>query len=308
MSDRDSKRGMVLLNVLWAIALCSALAMAASTTFRGLAGIMAIDRDRAQADALLSAGLEIAAGIAGNLQDAPLTERGTTITLSTGSVSVRLNDENGRVDMGKAPVELIASLLRYVGADDDDAEIVSRRILELRGPDQKAQLNDASKQPAPAAKADTPAAAPPSAATFTDVRQLAGIAGMKPEWLSAMAPLITVFGSDAVNPLTAPVAVIRALPFVDDARLDAFLNMRRGPLADPERLAFSLGQAQKYLKVQPRQVISVDLIASTVDGYTTAAQAFIVLLSDDKLPYRVLAWNPAPTSVGADAAMRVGSR
>jgi general secretion pathway protein K len=79
MSDRDSKRGMVLLNVLWAIALCSALAMATSTTFRGLAGIIAIDRDRAQADALLSAGLEIAAGIAGNLQDAPLTERGTTI-------------------------------------------------------------------------------------------------------------------------------------------------------------------------------------------------------------------------------------
>lgn len=311
MSDRDSKRGMVLLNVLWAIALCSALAMAASTTFRGLAGIMAIDRDRAQADALLSAGIEIAAGIAGNLQDAPLTERGTTITLSTGSVSVRLNDENGRVDVGKAPIELVASLLRYVGADDDDAEIVSKRILELRGPDQKAQPNDAAKQPAPAGpagKADAPAAPPPSAATFTDVRQLAGLPGMKPEWLSAMAPLITVFGSDAVNPLTAPVAVIRALPFVDDARLDAFLNMRRGPLVDPERLAFALGPAQKYLKVQPRQVISVDLVASTVDGYTTAAQAFIVLLSDDKQPYRVLAWNPAPTSIGANAALRLGSR
>jgi general secretion pathway protein K len=309
MSDRDSKRGMVLLNVLWAIALCSALAMATSTTFRGLAGIMAIDRDRAQADALLSAGLEIAAGIAGNLQDAPLTERGTTITLSTGSVSVRLNDENGRVDVGKAPVELLASLLRYVGADDDDAEIVSRRILELRGPDQKAQPNDAGKQPAPPGKPDTPAAAPPpSAAIFTDVRQLAGIPGMKPEWLFAMAPLITVFGSDAVNPLTAPVAVIRALPFIDDARLDTFLNMRRGPLADPERLAFALGPVQKYLKVQPRQVISVDLVASTADGYTTAAQAFIVLLSDDKLPYRVLAWNPTPASVGADAAVRLGSR
>ena len=311
MSDHDSKRGMVLLNVLWAIALCSALAMAASTTFRGLAGIMAIDRDRAQADALLSAGLEIAAGIAGNLQDAPLTERGTTITLSTGSVSVRLNDENGRVDVGKAPVELIASLLRYVGADDDDAEIISRRILELRGPDQKAQPNDAAKQQAPtgpAGKADTPGAPPPSATTFTDVRQLAGLPGMKPEWLSAMAPLITVFGSDSVNPLTAPVAVIRALPFVDDARLDVFLNMRRGPLADPERLAFALGPAQKYLKVQPRQVISVDLVASTVDGYTTAAQAFIVLLSDDKLPYRVLAWNPASTSAGTDAALRLGSR
>ncbi len=300
----DSRRGMVLFTVLWAIAFCSTLAMSTSTTFRGLAGIVVIDRDRVQADALLSAGLEAAAGIAGAIGDAPLTERSTTIALSTGTVIVRVSDESGRIDIGKAPADLLVSLLRYVGAADDDAEIVSRKIVELRGNNQQTKPNDAAKPQAPAAKPDTPA----SPAVFTDVRQLTGVPGMQPEWIAAMAPLVTVYGSDAVNPLTAPVAVLRALPFFEEARLDSFLDMRSAPLVDAERLAFLLGPAQKYLKAQQTQVIAVDLVASTTDGYTAAARAFIVLLSDDKQPYRVLAWNPTSPLVRAEDTVVMGAR
>ncbi|UTD29728.1 hypothetical protein DB459_25290 [Bradyrhizobium sp. WD16] len=294
----DPRRGMVLFTVLWAIAFCSTLVMATSTTFRGLAGIVVIDRDRVQADALLSAGLEVAASMAGAIGDTPLTERGTTVALSTGSVVVRVSDEGGRIDIGKAPVDLLASLLRYVGAEDDDAEIVSREVVMQRGSDQRARPNDAAKLQAPPAKPVT-SDPPAPLAVFTDVRQLAGVPGMRPEWIEAMAPLVTVYGSDTVNPLTAPVAVLRALPFFEEARLDTFLDMRSAPVVDPERLAFLLGPAQKYLKVQQRQVVAVDLVASTSDGYTAAAKAFIVLLTDDKQPYRVLAWNPTSSLVRA---------
>jgi general secretion pathway protein K len=299
---------MVLVPVLWAIAFCSILAMAASTTFRGLTGIIAIDRDREQADALMSAGLEVAAGIVANMKDAPLTERGTTLTLSTGSVRIEVSDEGGRIDIGKAPAELLASLLRYVGADDDDADIVSRRIVEQRAPEQKAAPNEAGKPRTPAASPVPAAEAAASPPAFTDIRQLARIPGMRPEWITAMAPLITVYGSDTVNPLTAPIAVIRALPFFDEARLDSFLDMRSGTLVDAERLAFVLGPAQKYLKVGPRRVVAVDLVAGTADGYTAAAKAFIVLLSGDKQPYRVLAWNPVPRLREVDAAVQIGAR
>jgi type II secretory pathway component PulK len=310
MSRREAQRGMVLIAVLWTIAFCSVLAMAAATTFRGLTGIIVIDRDREQADALLSAGLEAAAGIAGNVRQAPLTERSTTIELSTGSVRIRLSDEGGRIDIGKAPVELLASVLRYVGADDDDAQIVASRIVERRGSKDKDKDKDkgtsaanAPKRQAGAAKADPAAAAPAVTAPFTDIRQLAGIAGMQPEWVAAMAPLVTVYGSETVNPVTAPIAVIRALPLFDDARLDTFLEMRRRPMVDAERLAFAVGPAQQYLKVEPNRVIAVDLMASTTDGYTVAAQAFIVLLADDKEPYRVLAFNPMPKLARAGFAV-----
>jgi general secretion pathway protein K len=307
MNKNDSQRGMVLFAVLWAIAFCAVLAMATAATFRGLASVVAVDRDRAQADGLLSAGLEAAAGIAAAVHSGALTERSSVVALSTGSVRIHVSDEGGRIDIGRAPVEVLASLLRYIGADDDDAKMLARNIVDLRKPTERTSAEGAARQQAAPDKRDTPAP-PPSASPFTDTRQLMNVAGMRAEWMRAMAPLITVYGSDTVNPLTAPVEVISALPFFDEARLDAFLNMRRAPLADPERLAFVLGPMQKYLKVQPTQVVSVELLAGTTDGYAAAAQAFIVLLPDDKQPYRVLGWNPQSPTARANTFISVGMR
>ncbi|MBR0871360.1 general secretion pathway protein GspK [Bradyrhizobium tropiciagri] len=310
MSRRHAQRGMVLLAVLWAIALCSALAMATSTTFRSLVGIIRIDRDRVQADGLLTGGLEAAAGIVTALKDAQLTERGTTLSFATGSVRITVSDEGGRIDIGKAPVELLASLLRYVGAEEGDAGAVAQRIVAMRDKDRQprpgeaqAPPSDATQPPTSAGKPDQPAAAAP----FTDIGQLADVAGMQPEWIAAMAPLVTVFGTETVNPLTTPIAVLRALPSFDAERLETFLDMRSKPFADPERLAFVLGPAQKYLKVGPKHVVAVDLVASTTDGYTAAAKAFIVVLPDDKQPYRVLAWTPVSpfTATGAVASLEL---
>ena len=132
MSSRRSQRGMVLLVVLWAIALCSALVMATSTTFRSLAGIVRIDRDRVQGGALLTAGLEGAAGIVAALRGGLLTERSVTLAFPTGSVRVTVADEGGRIDIGRAPVELLASLLRSVGAEDDDAGILAHTRVVAR--------------------------------------------------------------------------------------------------------------------------------------------------------------------------------
>jgi general secretion pathway protein K len=300
MSSRDAQCGMVLLNVLWTIALCSVLAMATSTTFRSLAGIVAIDRDRVQADALLSAGLEVGAGIAAATKDAPLTARVTTLTLPTGSVRVTVSDEAGRIDIGKAPVEMLASLLRYGGAEDSDADIMAKKIVALRDADRPVRAKDAGARQAPGAKPDEREAVE-SAPPFTDIRQLAAVPGMRPEWMSAILPLITVYGSEAVNPLTAPAAVIRALPYFEEARLASFLDMRSAPLADGERIAFLLGRTQQYLKVQQKQVISVDIVASTTDRYSASARSFIVLLPGDKQPYRVLAWNPVTLRFQRDA-------
>jgi general secretion pathway protein K len=312
MSRQESQRGMVLITVLWAIAFCSVLAMATSTTFRSLAGIVAIDRDRVQADALLSAGLEVGAGVVASIKDAPLRARSTVVTLPTGSVQVSVSDETGRIDIGKAPVEVLASLLRYVGAEDGEAESLSSRIVALREVEQAPRSSDGAPRPAVATRIASPSepdqqgTAKTGRPPFTDVRQLAAIPGMRPEWINAVAPLVTVYGGEAVNPLTAPVAVIRALPFFEEARLESFLDLRASRSADGERLAFLLGRTQQYLKIQERQVIAVDLVAGTRDGYSASAKGFIVLLSGDKQPYRVLAWNPGMRTVRRGSAMLSG--
>jgi general secretion pathway protein K len=279
---------MILVTVLWSIALLSALAMAASVTFRGFAGVMAVERDRVQGDALLSAGLEMAAGIIDTLGDAPLLDSEAKVDLATGSVRSRLSDEGGRIDVGKAPAEVIAALLRSVGASESAANDVARRIVERRYPGNAARPNN---EPRPTIGAT----GTPPMEQFSDLRQLQLVPGMRPEWVAAIAPLATVFGGETINPLTAPPGVIAALPGVAKGQADAFVKARRSSPADVERLVRLVEPARRYLAVKPVRVASVELAAELANGYAVAARSVIVVLPQDSQPYRVLVWSPVPS-------------
>jgi general secretion pathway protein K len=284
-----NKRGVILLTVLWTVALLTTLAMAASLTFRGFAAIMVVDRDRGKADALLTAGLEVAAGFASTAGERPLLDVESTVTLSSGSVAWRLDDEGGRIDIGKAPPEVLAGLLRAVGAPEADA--LARAIVVWRKPEgQTPGLQAQAPAPAPAAN---PAAAKPSApdSIITDVSDLAQVPGMRPQWIVAITPLVTVFGNETVNPRTAPAEVLAVLPGIDPARLATFLDLRR-TVTDPKQLIASLGAAQNFLADKPPQAVRVHLAAVLSDGYAAQAQAVIVCLPKDRQPYRVLLWTP----------------
>jgi general secretion pathway protein K len=297
MTRNDPRRGMVLLVVLWTIALCSALAMATAVSFRSFAGIGAIDRDRTQSDALLTAGLEVAAGSAADWADKPLLERAAVFDLSTGKVRARLNDAGGYIDIGKAPPDLLAALLRSVGAPQSQADGLAQSIVAWRGrnDDQPANGNRANVANRANASASTDDAPNPF---LTDVGQVAEAPGMRPEWVAAMTPLTTVYGAKTVNPLTAPANVIASLPGVDRDRLAAFLAARRSTPNDAVRLGEILGQAQRFVEAKPQRVVSVQIAAKLADGYAAAASAVIVLLPDDNEPYRVLVWTPlSPSTV-----------
>jgi general secretion pathway protein K len=249
---------------------------------------MALERDRVQGEALLTAGLETAAGVMDISPDSPVAEFETTMTLSTGAVRVRLDYEGGRIDIAKAPAELLASMLRSIGTPEATARNIAKRIVERRGPSRAA---DPDGRPRPAsAEPNTSGSNQP----ITDIGQLQTIAGMTPEWIAAIAPLTTVFGDQTVNPLTAPPGVIAALPGIDGQRVAAFLKARRNFPQDVDRLVRMLAPAQQYLAVKPQRVASVDLTAAIASGYSTQAHAVIVVLPQDSQPYRVLVWSPVP--------------
>src|SRR5712691_3581744 len=182
MTGSEKRRGVVLVTVLWSIALLSALAMAASVTFRGFTGVMTVERDRVQGDALLSAGLETAAGIIDTLGDAPLLDIEAKVNLATGPVRSRLSDEGGRIDVGKAPAVVLAALLRSVGATEAAANDVAQRIVERRYPGNAARPNTALRSTNVATRP------PGTGQPFSDVRQLQLIPGMLPDWVAAIAP------------------------------------------------------------------------------------------------------------------------
>ena len=290
MKHGDPRRGVILMTVLWSIALFSALTMAAAVTFRGFAGVMVVERDRVQGNALLSAGLETAAGIINSLDGAPLMDIETSINLATGTVRLHLDDEGGRIDVGKAPAAVLAALLRSVGAKEAAANDVAQRIVERRYTGNKARPDATLGSPN-----GTTGTLQVDQQPFSDVRQLQLVPGMSPDWVAALAPLATVFGGETVNPLTAPPGVIAALPGIDKDQADAFLNTRRSFPADADRLLRMVGAAQQYLAVKPQRVASVALTAQLDDGYAVGARAVIVVLPQDSEPYRVLVWTPVPS-------------
>ena len=289
VQTHDRRRGVVLVSVLWTMALLSALAMAAGVTFRGFAGILSVEHARLQVAALQTAGLEIAAGLVESLSDRPINEISTDIKLSTGSVRLLISDDGGRIDVGRAPEEVLAGLFRVIGAPQAQAMDVAHAIVAWRnrntGPGSRQAPSDAAKQKSAGGQ------------PFTDVRQLALVPGFPPAWLDSIAPLTTVVGSDTVNPLTAPADVIAALPGMEPGRLAAFLEARRAFPTDANRLVAMLGPAQRYAKPAKRQAITVLITAALADGYAATARAVIVLLPRDVEPYRVLTWSPLPVGM-----------
>jgi general secretion pathway protein K len=280
MNPRAASSGAILVTVLWSLALLSALGMAASTTFRGFAGIVAVERDRVRTQALLTSGLEIAAGMVRRLGEDPLVQQQGEVRLPAGLVALQLSDEGGRIDIAKAPPEVLASLFRYVGAPNADA--VTERVVAWRKP--------ANGSDEPTSQQET---------LFASLRGLQQAAGVAPDAVAALAPLATVFGNAAVNPLTAPAEVLAALPGVDRRAIGGFLTARSRAGADPARLSALLGPAGRYLQAGTLRAVSVRLVATLPDGYAESAHAMIVVLPDDTEPYRLLAWD-AVTSPGDD--------
>jgi general secretion pathway protein K len=160
-----------------------------------------------------------------------------------------------------------------------------------------AQANSAAGTMPAAAVPPAAGTAPGAAATqaaadslLTDVANLLQVPGMRPQWVKAIAPLVTVFGNETVNPVSAPVPVLAALGIEED-RLAAFLDERRLGI-DPRQLVASLGGAQRHFEAKPPQAIAVHLSAKLADGYAAEAEAVIVCLPKDRQLYRVLAWKP----------------
>ncbi len=281
----DRRSGMALVTVLWTVALLSALAIAVSTSFREFAAIVAIDHDRVKADMLIDAGLDVAGDIVRRLGERPLTERETVITLGTGTVRISLGDEGGRININKAPVPVLAALLRSAGIVDQ-ADALAQAIDAWRRATVSQPVNATGQNDLPA---------------FTDVQQLTDISGMTPDGVAAIAPLATVFGDDKVNVFTAPPAVLSSLPGANRGQIDALLSARQDGTMLEGQVQHLLGPASQYVKLKSRPIARVHLVARVADGYRIAVRAVVVAVPEDRRPYRVLEWSPAPVSESSAA-------
>lgn len=230
MRDR-SEEGVALIAVLWTLTLLAIIAAALSLETRSSTHIARNVVDHAAARAAADAGIQRAILDLEGAPTDPTSFRtdGTVYAWRFGNCAVRISvrDEASKIDLNKAPQELLAALFASVGVDKVKAQSLATAVADFRDPDDFPRPGGAEQ----AAYQDAGLAWGPKNAPFQTVEELQQVLGMTPEIYRRVAPDLSVF------------SVTGTLPSTDDARLTKIVRQAgftSPPLASSPRVAFSI--------------------------------------------------------------------
>jgi general secretion pathway protein K len=207
-------RGAALILVLWLIALLSALVGTFAMTAR-IEHLQARVLDRGLvARQAARAGLEYALLRVSDTDDRTrwlADGRAYAWSYGGATLTVRVRDEQGKVDLNQADPTLIAALLTRLGVDADAATRLANAIVDWRDPDSLTQAAGGAED------SDYAAAGLPYGAKdapFDTVAEVEQVLGMTPAVYARVAPLLTVYSGNArPTPAAAPVEVLDALGY-----------------------------------------------------------------------------------------------
>ena len=286
--ERDNARGFIVVAVLWILAALSALVLIYLTYVTNTAVVVAASTDRVQAEALQTAGVELAVYQLTAVNEARRPTSGTfNARVGAGSVSVTFRSEAARVDLNSASKGLLAGLMIGLGAAPSNAASYTDRIIAWRSP---TELGDAD--PENSFYRTSGVAYLPRHAPFPAAEELWLVRGIPPVFIERMLPLVTVFSNLAsVNILDAAPQVVAALPGMTPEALQAVLSQRADPALDPRSLLGMTGGEGATLAGSRAYRMTVG--AQSGSGRRSAAEVVILLLESGEEPYRVLSWRNA---------------
>lgn len=273
------RNGFALLTVLWGAALLALLAVGLGGTARTEARLARNTAALVQAQALADGAVRYAmAALASARRD--LRRDGTPFTVTVGGTPVRVSvtEAGALVDLNAAPPALLAALFRAAGAEAGRAARLAAAVADWR---------DADDSPGPGgAEASGYQAAglpPPANRRFEALGELGRVLGVDAALLAAARPYATIQSRRAgIDPRTAPVALLLALPGVDPAAVRALAARRPLP---PEAPLGALGVPAALLSASPGDVLEVEARAALPDGPEALRRATVRLtgLRDDPL-------------------------
>lgn len=135
-------RGFIVIVVLWMLAALATLALVYLTYVTNTAVTVAVNTDRLQADALVNAGVELAAYRLTAESEATRPTSGTfNARVGAGRVAVTFRSEAARIDLNMAPKAVLAGLMTGLGVSASDAPDYADRILAWRSSTETGQDN-----------------------------------------------------------------------------------------------------------------------------------------------------------------------
>jgi general secretion pathway protein K len=318
--------GFVLVVVLWLLGSLATLVAIYSLYLTNTATAFATHLEKAQAESLVSAGIELVAyqltvgkedkkpaeeakSVDGNkpaepnkpAQNSKPAKGGFSFRAGKADVSVQFSPENARVDLNAAPKELLAGLFSSLGARRE-ADYLAERIIAWRTP---RSAEAAAKEDETTIYRSAGLPYGPREAPFAHVYELGLVAGMPAELARRAAPLVTVHsGSSSFNAVEAPPELLAAIPGVTPEQLPLLLAARE---RDPKSFQSSLGaldSGNRFVTTEPGKSTRVAVNVVFASGYQLRTNATIIVIDGDVEPYRVLSYRNDESSSPAQTRTR----
>ena len=290
--------GFIIVAVLWILVALATLASIYSIYINNSALAVSGMDDGLQAEALVSAGLELTAYRLTVPKDKDKdkdndkdkdAQRPTSgqfaFRLGRANVTVNYSSETARIDLNAAPKVLLAGFFAAIGASNDDADRYADRIIGWR---QRPKPMDQAGEAALYRSAGLPYL--PRGAPFAHASELWLVQGLPPELIRRALPFVTVYsGRPDINVFDAPPELIAALPDMTPARLATFLNQRDTVSKDKDSLSRLLGPDQPGATAEGSNAFRVKINIAFQNGWRTGSEAVIFLDAADE-PFQVLSW------------------
>jgi len=308
---RSSERGFVIVAVLWILVALSALATIFSIYLSKSARVLGANDIGIQVEALSSASLELAAYKLLSADEKERPAQGSLrFRMDDADVFVTFTSEAARLDLNKAPKEMLANLFEVLGAEQKAAGDIAARIDGWRT---QPKTNTADTNTANTNAANTNANTGantnavdeaalylaaglvygPRQAPFAHVNELSLVLGISPAMVERALPYLTVYSKSAdIDVLLAAPEVVAALPGMTPEALNDFLKQRPSLPRDQKAVAAALGPV-KAATLPDAKAFRVLTTMRFDNGRRSSTEAVISLSHDkdkDKEPYSVLSW------------------
>ena len=291
---RHGEQGAVLLVVLWIVALLAVLALGFARVSRTEASLVRNRYAAARAEALADTGIALAIlGLldAGQQGDWRADGRWQTLAYGRHTVRISVQDDAGKLDVNKAPDDVLTNLFRNAGVGAQSAALVAaidawkdRRRALWRG------------------YGGAPDTFPGTVGgQFLTLDELRRVPGMSDSIYDRVSPFLTVYSYDyRIDPLTASATVLRSLPGADPAQVTAYIAARRQVGAVPDLLPRLTG-IDRFLALKPVTIVSIEAQSRSDEGARFTRDAIVELIGTRGQPYRLLAWQQGRRSDLDDA-------
>jgi general secretion pathway protein K len=313
--------GIALVIVLWGLVLLAVIAAAFTTETRTEITLARNLVENAKAKALADAGVHAAmVGLHHREVEKRWRADGTvySIASSEGEVGIVIADEAGKIDINRAPDELIAGLFMAVGLADAAAAGLAAAIADFRDPDDEPHIGGAEEPEYRAAGLPFG----PKNAPFEAVEELHQVAGMTRQLYDLVSPGLTVHSrSKGVDVTVAPEIVLLALPGVDPAAVEALAEQRKARAGEGEtglgrmsgaerggaRVTTLPGLGRQYAARSRGRVFTIRAEARVRSGAVFVREAVISMTRNIERPFNIHAWRRGKREGAAEAVGAPGT-